>query len=330
MVSFIESKALTGNKTLAKMVALSTDQLDTANLANGSTVYQLDTGKTLMWDESGGAFEEYVNPEGGGIAGYTGYPVATQTTYGGNKYKFQDGVDAESYLKTFAPYVMATVDQGGSAHFSCIIYPNGTSVAGTNYTTYDVVRVENSQLYNATIRFNEDKTIRRTGVADTRNLLLPEPPSDRSLDYVLITPDNGVNSEWKDVSTFPSFTANSFDNETMQQLVAVMKQLAAASPNTAVTKYMPLDAIMQAMSLQIINEQQQNMISNSRAVASVLNNTTSLALHTNDSADAPFASFKHQEVDFDGNKVYDFTIIFGETKAFIQCTCYTADMFPMG
>lgn len=330
MVSYIEAKQLTSNKTRAKMVALSTDTVDTEHLANGSTVYQLDTGKTLMWDETGGAFEEYVSPEGGGIAGYTGYPVATQTTLNLNKYKFQDGVDAESYINTFAPYVMAKLGQDGSAVFDSIVYPTGEFSADTNYTTYYAVRVKDSQLYNTSLYFSQDKTISWTGVSDDRRLLLPEPPSYRGRDYVLITPANSVNGEWRYVSTLPSLTAGTLDSALLQQLVAVMKQLAAASPNTAVTKYMPLDATMQAMSLQIINTQQQNMISNSRAVASVLNNTTSLALHANDSADAPFASFKHQEVDFDGNKVYDFTIIFGKTKAFIQCTCYTADMFPMG
>lgn len=332
MKSSVLYRPIQVNKAYEKIVALSTDEINTDCLANGSLLYLMDTDKYMIWDEENKKFLEYVQSSGegqGGTVGYTGYPTALRVSGNSKIYKFQDGVDAESYLKTFLPYFLGYKNQDGSTYIESLIYPFGNPKVGTRYTTYYAIAVRGSTASNVSLDFNEDKTI--TLASERGELWLPGTSSDRQEPYVLIAPKGGASNSWEAISTLPSLTASSlFDNEMMQQLVTVMKQLAAATPNTAVTKYIQLDEDMQSVALQIIYWLRVQMITRSRTTATILNNTTSLALHTNDSEDAPFASIKHQEVDFDGNKVYDFTFIFGKTKIFIQCTCYIADVLPIG
>lgn len=319
------------NKAYEKIIALSTDEINTDCLANGSLLYLMDTDKYMVWDEENKKFLNYVLPsgEGGGIAGYTEYPVAMKMSDAGSVYKFPDGVDAESYFKTFAPYILAH-EEDGSMKVSYIIYPDGTFDSFSSYTVQNVIAVSGVQAFIGEVRFPKDNTNNTITLAYIgRELLVAKAPNGRTEDYAFIAPAGNGNNSWKSISTFPTFDGVSFDDEIMQQIVTAMKQLAEATPNAAVTKYMPLSEYMQTLAQQIINTQQQHMIDSSRGYASILNNTTSLAPYTNNSEDAPFGSFKHQEVDFDGNKIYDFTFIFGKTKAFIQCTCYTADVLPM-
>lgn len=331
MKSSVLYRPIQVNKAYEKIVALSTDEINTDCLANGSLLYLMDTDKYMIWDEENKKFLECAYPSGGegsGTVGYTGYPTALRVSGNSKIYKFQDGVDAESYLKTFLPYFLGYKNQDGSTYIESLIYPFGNPKVGTRYTTYYAIAVRGSTASNVSLDFNKDKTI--TLASERDELWLPGTSSDRQEPYVLIAPKGGASNSWEAISTLPSLTASSLDNEIIQQFVTVMKQLAAATPNTAVTKYIPLDEDMQPFMLQIIYGLQVQMITRSRTTATILNNTTSLTVHTNNSKDAPFASIKHQEVDFDGNKIYDFTFIFGKTKVFIQCTCYTADVLPMG
>lgn len=57
MLSYFNAHAVNG-KFYSEMVALSTDVIDTTDVANGSKLYLMDTAKGYRWDEDGAIFRQ--------------------------------------------------------------------------------------------------------------------------------------------------------------------------------------------------------------------------------------------------------------------------------
>lgn len=71
MFSAIDRTFVTGNQQdqVKKYACLSTDSKPTTGIRNGSSVIEMDTGKTYLFDEDGGEWVELPNSGGGGGGG---------------------------------------------------------------------------------------------------------------------------------------------------------------------------------------------------------------------------------------------------------------------
>lgn len=73
MFSAIDRTFVTGNQQdqVKKYACLSTDSKPTTGITNGSSVIEMDTGKSYMFDEENGEWEELPSTGGGGGGGDT-------------------------------------------------------------------------------------------------------------------------------------------------------------------------------------------------------------------------------------------------------------------
>lgn len=69
MLSVTKSTQFTQNTVLIEGVCLSTDTKPTTGIANGSTIIEINTGKTYMFDEDSSEWDEIGSGGGGGGGG---------------------------------------------------------------------------------------------------------------------------------------------------------------------------------------------------------------------------------------------------------------------
>lgn len=160
-------------------------------------------------------------------------------------------------------------------------------------------------------------------------------PLPRLEPYNIISSDNSdvvamTAQEWWNGANIEYDSANVTDLSdaatTLNQVITALKQLSAATPETMVTKYMPLDATYQAMMAQLIIYWNRTLSENKTPIYYALNNGTcaitdvTYATQVNES----FATGIYKEIDFTNNKIYDMKITFNQQKLFFQCTCHEA------
>lgn len=89
MLTITKSSQFTQNTVLIEGVCLSTDTKPTTGIANGSTIIEINTGKTYMFDEEGSEWDEIGSSGGGGGGGGgSDFSTATVTLFMAN---YEDG-----------------------------------------------------------------------------------------------------------------------------------------------------------------------------------------------------------------------------------------------
>lgn len=107
MFSAIDRTFVTGNQQdqVKKYACLSTDSKPTTGIRNGSSVIEMDTGKTYLFDEDGGEWVELPNSGGGGGGG--DFTTATITVVNNTEFSeyiqvptlVEAGVDVPAHIE---------------------------------------------------------------------------------------------------------------------------------------------------------------------------------------------------------------------------------------